>query len=45
MYMFLMVTPRIHMSCLESGKGFRHGMIWADTEEFVNGNTGTEART
>lgn len=43
--MFLMVTLRIHMSCLESGKGFHHGMIRADPGEFVNVNTGTEART
>lgn len=45
MYVFLMVTLRIHMSCLEGEKGLHHCLIRTDTEEFVNGNTSTEART
>jgi len=33
------------MSFLEDGKGCHHCLVQADMEQFVNGNTGTEART
>lgn len=42
---FVIAILMIHIPCLKDRKYLHSCLIWADVEEFMDDNRGTEART
>lgn len=42
---FVIAILMIHIPCLKGGKYLHHCLIWANVEDFMDDNRGTEART